>query len=54
MRTYTEKEAKQSYLPPCIELTEILVEKGFASSLQSSPSAKAAGWSDGIEEEEWD
>lgn len=54
MRTYTEKEAKQSYLPPCIELTEILVEKGFASSLLSSPSAKAAGWSDGIEEELWD
>lgn len=54
MRTHTEKEAKQSYLPPYVELTEILVEKGFALSSQSSPSAKAAGWSDGIEEEEWD
>ncbi len=54
MRTYVEKEAKQSYLPPCIELTEIVVEKGFALSSQNSLSAKAAGWSDGIEEEEWD
>jgi len=54
MRTYTEKNTKLSYIPPFIELTEIIVEKGFAFSSQSSLSAKAAGWSDGIEEEEWD
>lgn len=32
MKTYTGKKTKLSYIPPFIELTEIVVEKGFAKS----------------------
>jgi len=32
MKTYTGKKTKLSYIPPFIELTEIVVEKGFAES----------------------
>lgn len=55
MRTHTEKEAKQSYLPPYVELTEILVEKGFAASINNNTSSlKAAEWTDGTEDLTWD
>lgn len=48
IRTYTEKEAKQSYLPPCIELTEIVVEKGFAASEINTSTNKICEY-DGID-----
>jgi len=55
MRTYTEKDTKQSYLPPCIELMEIVVEKGFTTSINNfSPSDKATEWLDGTEYLEFD
>ncbi|NLE64038.1 MAG: hypothetical protein GX612_09425 [Bacteroidales bacterium] len=34
MKTYTGKKTKLSYIPPFIELTEIVVEKGFAESIE--------------------
>lgn len=46
MRTYTEKNTKLSYIPPFIELTEIIVEKGFAAS---STITGDVFWEDGLE-----
>jgi hypothetical protein len=47
MKTYTGKKTKLSYIPPFIELTEIVVEKGFAGS----PSTKTGDviWDGGVE-----
>lgn len=48
MRAHTEKNTKQSYMPPFIELTEIVVEKGFAQSPQEIGSPKIE-WEGGTE-----
>ena len=45
------KENKTVYIPPEIEIIEIVAEKGFAVSNNSK--AKAGKW-DSVEEEQWD
>lgn len=48
---HKKNEKKQLYIPPRIEIIEIVVEKGFAAS--PSIQSKAGEWT-GTEELEWD
>lgn len=47
------KENKTVYIPPKIELIEIVAEKGFALSSDTNTKTSTIKW-DSVEEEEWD